>query len=43
VNNGFFCVFDEFSQPDDKKKGLPNPTKGILRIKKKSPYLERKA
>jgi hypothetical protein len=24
------------------KKGLANPTKGFLRIKKKSPYLEEK-
>jgi hypothetical protein len=29
----FWC---EFSQPGERKKGLPNPTKGFLRFKKQS-------
>jgi hypothetical protein len=26
------CFLGEFSQPDDKKKGLANPTNGFLRF-----------
>jgi hypothetical protein len=34
-----FFFFGKFLQPNDKKKGFANPTKGIL---KRSPYLDQK-
>jgi hypothetical protein len=40
--NNFILFFNEFSEPGDKKKGLPNPTKGLLRILKKNRHTLRK-
>jgi hypothetical protein len=37
-----FLLWRIFATWRHKKKGLANPTKGFLRIKKKLPYLEEK-
>jgi hypothetical protein len=38
-----FCFCGKFSPPNDKKKGLVNPTKGVLIIEKNNfPYLKKK-
>jgi hypothetical protein len=35
-------LIGEFSQSGHKKEGLANPTKGFLRLKTNSPYLNKK-